>query len=710
MAALAVIFAGVAGAQAGSCGPAVFGAAPGGGCFKWDLSTLPHTSYTVNDSFPEPYLVASPPCSAVSSAGCSACSGATAAVALQLDPAGGCGAKRCIPLGTPTTSTVTPIESPVGVEIAFTGGADGRTFTYRLVCNRSAVGTAPEAVAEGPTMHYTVTWETAAGCSQPAPASSCRGPPPPPLARPTPAQLNWMNDEIGAIGHFNMGTFEGCGIGDSWMEGPMPTSGISLPPPSTFAPQNVDVESWVKALASFGARRAVLVVSHGCGFNTFPSNTAFPEFDFVYNYSVKSSPWMGGKGDIAKLFVDACRSFGIQPGFYHGAMNNAFLNVRSGKVGTEWIPGQARITQDQYTQVLLANLRQLWTDYGPLTEVWFDGGFPPNTADPIAKLLAELQPQAVAFQGPGDSVIRWAGTEGGHVSEPFWSAAASSLAAGKGDPQGAVFSPAEADTCFQGGAAQSTRGGPSVQGPYGGCWFYNAGMNPKSLEELVSSYHDTVGHNAFWLLDWTPNQTGMLRPDHVARYAELGSWLTTCYGASVATLTNASVTPAAASVTLSVPAGKDVDRVVIKEDQTHGQQIVGFTVGVSGASAPAITGQSIGNRFIGFLPSVVTGPATITVNVTATAGPTTLREVSLFNCSRTPARGGCSFVRNFAYTIVPSITVVSQKVSSVEACCSLCSAHPECAVFVQDGAGLCTVMSANQGGAAATGATSGSPL
>ena len=59
----------------------------------------------------------------------------------------------------------------------------------------------------------------------------------------------------------------------------------------------------------------------------------------------------------------------------------------------------------------------------------------------------------------------------------------------------------------------------------GGCWFYNKGMAPKSLHELVGSYHDSVGKNAFWLLDWTPTQTGVLRPDHIARYAELGNFL-----------------------------------------------------------------------------------------------------------------------------------------------------------------------------------------
>ena len=171
-------------------------------------------------------------------------------------------------------------------------------------------------------------------------AMSSAAAPPPPLATPTDAQLTWMKDEIGAIGHFNMGyvcvcmyhtsitahtlstsigttydtdsfvgldpgcivnqcasmrhtylvsttsrTFEGCGIGDAWLEGPKrvgSTSGISLPPPQTFAPEAADADGWVKALASFGVKRAVLVVSHGCGFNTFPSRTAFPEFQFEW--------------------------------------------------------------------------------------------------------------------------------------------------------------------------------------------------------------------------------------------------------------------------------------------------------------------------------------------------------------------------------------------------------------------------------------------
>lgn len=120
----------------------------------------------------------------------------------------------------------------------------------------------------------------------------------------------------------------------------------------------------------------------------------------------------------------------------------------------------------------------------------------------------------------------------------------SSAKPGQGNPNGAVFAPGEADTCFQGSgdgritAIDGSDGRVSAEGPYGGCWFYNPTMHPKSLHELVSSYHDSVGKNAFWLLDWTPNQTGVLLPDHIQRYEEFGSWIAECYSAAVVESTN----------------------------------------------------------------------------------------------------------------------------------------------------------------------------
>ena len=89
-----------------------------------------------------------------------------------------------------------------------------------------------------------------------------------------------------------------------------------------------------------------------------------------------------------------------------GAMNNAFLNVVNGVVQGNPGPGQANITQEQYVQILLAQLTQIWTDYGELAEVWFDGGYPEGTEAPITALLQQLQPNAVAFQG-SSVILPW---------------------------------------------------------------------------------------------------------------------------------------------------------------------------------------------------------------------------------------------------------------------------------------------------------------
>lgn len=125
---------------------------------------------------------------------------------------------------------------------------------------------------------------------------------------------------------------------------------------------------------------------------------------------------------------------------------------------------------------------------GELAEVWFDGGYPPGTADLIAALLAKLQPNAVAFQGPGDNVVRlvmhklrrllitllsWVGTESGHASYPQWSTAASSTTPGAGNSSGTVFVPSESDTCFQSKCQHDGEVATKhLDAPYGGCWFY----------------------------------------------------------------------------------------------------------------------------------------------------------------------------------------------------------------------------------------------
>ncbi len=68
--------------------------------------------------------------------------------------------------------------------------------------------------------------------------------------------------------------------------------------------------------------------------------------------------------------------------------------------------------------------------------------------DPITALLAELQPQAIAFNGYGVSKnpVRWIGTEMGIAPDPNWSTGTTNDG---GDPDSPIFCPAECDTTLQ---------------------------------------------------------------------------------------------------------------------------------------------------------------------------------------------------------------------------------------------------------------------
>ncbi len=70
--------------------------------------------------------------------------------------------------------------------------------------------------------------------------------------------------------------------------------------------------------------------------------------------------------------------------------------------------------------------------------------------DPITSLLAELQPEAIAFNGYGVSSnpVRWIGTEMGIAPDPNWS---TGITNDGGDPDSAIFCPAECDTTLQSG-------------------------------------------------------------------------------------------------------------------------------------------------------------------------------------------------------------------------------------------------------------------
>ena len=112
--------------------------------------------------------------------------------------------------------------------------------------------------------------------------------------RPTMSQLAWQQEEVALFIHFGINSFTDREWGDGTES------------PSLFNPARLDPRQWARVAREAGAKAMVLTAKHHDGFCLWPTATT--------THSVASSPWMNGRGDVVRLFVDACRAEGLKPG------------------------------------------------------------------------------------------------------------------------------------------------------------------------------------------------------------------------------------------------------------------------------------------------------------------------------------------------------------------------------------------------------------
>lgn len=307
------------------------------------------------------------------------------------------------------------------------------------------------------------------------------------LPVPGPRQLAWQQLETTAFLHFTVNTF----TDKEWGEG--------TEDPKIFNPTNFDARQIVKALKDAGFKIAIITAKHHDGFCLWPSKFT--------NHSVKSSPWKNGRGDVVKEISDACKAYGIKFGVYL----------------SPWDRHEPLYGTNAYNAHYKNQLRELLTNYGEVSEVWFDGAKGKNAKDMqydfagFWKLVRQLQPKAVMFSDVGPDV-RWVGNEAGNAGETCWSTITTdSMAPGKadpqylntGDPDGKLWIPAETDVSIRPG------------------WFYHDAENDKvkTGRQLVDLYYNSVGRNSLLLLNVPPNRQGLLSDTDVASLKEFRSIL-----------------------------------------------------------------------------------------------------------------------------------------------------------------------------------------
>jgi len=122
-------------------------------------------------------------------------------------------------------------------------------------------------------------------------------------------------------------------------------------------------------------------------------------------------------------------------------------------------------------------------------------------------------------------------------------------------------------------------------------WHPNAEKRLKTLDQLMDTYSKTVGRGAQLVLGLAPDSRGLMPEVDVARLKEFGDEVKRVYGASVG-----SATPE--GVLFSPPAR--IDRIVLREDLTHGQRVRTFKVRVrtGGVWKEVGQGTTIGHKRI----------------------------------------------------------------------------------------------------------------
>jgi alpha-L-fucosidase len=458
-------------------------------------------------------------------------------------------------------------------------------------------------------------------------------PPAPVQPLPSEAQLQWHEMEMNAFVHFTTNTFtdKEWGYGDE--------------SPAVFAPTQVDTDQWASTLKQAGFKTLILTCKHHDGFCLWPSKHT--------EHSIKHSPYKNGQGDIVREASDAAKKYGLKFGVYM----------------SPWDRNRADYGQPSYVEYYRNQLRELFTNYGPVFEMWFDGA---NGGDgyyggarekrkidgrnyydwpTTLALVKSLEPNILFFSdaGPG---VRWVGNEEGKAGETNWNTISTdTLYAGKagiekllstGSENGTSWVPAEVDVSIRPG------------------WFYHEkeDVKVKTPQQLFDIYLTSVGHGSTLLLNVPPDRTGrfndldvkslegfrkMLDKEFGKNLAAKAKVTASSYRGKDARFAAANLTDgnketywatddavAQGNVVIELPQATQVKYVVLQEYIKLGQRVRSFTVEVWSGNAWKTVAEATTIGYKRILPITPVAASKIRVTITGAKASPVLSAIEVF--------------------------------------------------------------------------------
>lgn len=463
-------------------------------------------------------------------------------------------------------------------------------FTSFMLCSISLFAQQKDTYFPG-----SVSFPSEATPTQKAKLASC--------VVPSQRQLEWQKMEFTCFICYGVNTFSDR----EW--------GTGKEDPSIFNPTELDVEQWVRTAKNAGMKMVLLVCKHHDGFCLWPSKTT--------SFSVASSPWKQGKGDLVKDVSEACKKYGLKFGVYLSPWD-----MNCSDYGTE-----------KYNDFFIDQLTELLTQYGIVDEVWFDGacGEGPNGKKQIYDFqryyatIRKLQPNAViAVMGPD---VRWVGTESGYGRDTEWSiipASASNLeeiaASSQQKPEDATF-------VLQADKTDNDLGSREKLNNAGGAvwypsevdvsirpgWYYHSAEDDrvKTPQKLIDIYYSSIGKNSLLLLNLPPDKRGLVHENDVKSLEQMRSILNETFETNLAKSrkTKRVLTDGILETdlipdkdgTIVIDFGKEVefDRFLVQENITKGQRVEKFKLEayINNTWQPIAEGTTIGfKRILRFSP------------------------------------------------------------------------------------------------------------
>ena len=406
---------------------------------------------------------------------------------------------------------------------------------------------------------------------------------------PSERQLKWQETEFYAFIHFGMNTFSDR----EW--------GTGTEDPDSFNPEKIDCRKWAKVIRLAGMKGMILTAKHHDGFCLWQS-------DYT-DHCVKSSSWMGGKGDVVKMCADACREEGIKFGIYVSPWD---------------MHEQSYGTGEEYNNYFKNQLTELLTRYGELFCVWFDGacGEGKNGRrqeydwEGYYELIRKYQPGAViSICGPD---VRWCGNESGVCRKSEWSVVPyyhSSQGVVQANSQQELTKPPKKlnPTAVDLGSRKVIKKcnkliwyPAEVDVSIRKGWFYHSSddYTVKSLQKLMELYYNSVGNNANLLLNIPPMPSGEFNEKDIETLLGVGAQLEIDFRENLAEDSlitdnkhlddkhtaaeilepdkdrywHSGPEPEGSEIILDLGDEYDIDKVLLAEHIATGQQIEKFTL------------------------------------------------------------------------------------------------------------------------------------